>query len=206
MSGSNWGVRSAGGYRSLWGAYNSYYKYKSPGNSGSKYLHYFKDYTTYQRQSSICLQQEGCEYEPSYYFKELYPLARLEALCDRNGNIYNLFGFCWNKAYVPPPPPPEDNVVVTFQIIMAAGEGCPTDMELYNILGQLVYQLGVDYPELAGMQVVVDANTVDCRREVSKSGRSRVQDRSRGADMRTNAFIMRGPAGCRNALLLFDGG
>jgi hypothetical protein len=188
--------------------YNSYYKYKSPGNSGGKYLHYFKDYTTYQRQSSICLQQESCEYEPSYYFKELYPLARLEALCDRNGNIYNLFGFCWNKAYVPPPPPPEDNVVVTFQIIMAAGEGCPTDMELYNILGQLVYQLGVDYPELAGMQVVVDANTVDCRREVSKSGRSRVQDRSRGADMRTNAFIMRAllAAGMHSCCLMVDDG
>ena len=53
-----------------------------------------QDYNTYKEESVDYASNPGAyDYKPGYYFKELFPLAGFEAKCDKNGYIYNVYGW-----------------------------------------------------------------------------------------------------------------
>jgi len=39
--------------------------------------------------------QNKCGYTVGDYNSENYPLASFSGICDKNGALYNLYGFCW---------------------------------------------------------------------------------------------------------------
>lgn len=98
-SAKNWGMAS-NGYGKSWAMYNSYYAPASTAQTGGKHSRYFKDYTLYRKAA----KQGNTKYEPAYYYGQVFPLSAFKVECDALGNVYNVYKFCWNKAYVPPTP------------------------------------------------------------------------------------------------------
>eukprot|EP00775_Hariotina_reticulata_P002570 gene2570-2872_t len=118
----NWGYsQNKFGKSKAWKSYGSYYNYA--GEDG-KYTRYYKDYNTYKEQSADYASNPGSyNYKPGYYYKELYPLAGFGAKCDKNGYVYNLYGWCWNHNNVLPPR--VDAVILNMEIILDPSLPCP---------------------------------------------------------------------------------
>jgi hypothetical protein len=76
-------------------------------------------------------QSQNLGFNPKYYYSELYPLADFRAACDNNNNVYDIYGFCWNKAY--DPPKPVNDLIVQLKAVKyntIAADVCPAAAQL----------------------------------------------------------------------------
>jgi len=47
----------------------------------------------YRKQLNSC-KKNGCAgYAPDYYYSQVYPLAAFKGFCDKDGLVYNLYGW-----------------------------------------------------------------------------------------------------------------
>jgi hypothetical protein len=119
----------ANSYGKSWTAYDSYYK----NSRGGKTKHYYKDYDTYKKYYDGCGSSQ-CDYEPEYYYKQVYPLASFKVKCDKEDTVYDVYKFKWNKKYVAPRP--INCLPVQLIITLDAGVTC-ADVNLDYLRGNL---------------------------------------------------------------------
>ncbi|WIA08019.1 hypothetical protein OEZ85_007489 [Tetradesmus obliquus] len=143
-------------YRNSWQSYGSYY------NDGSSSDRYYVDYRTYKRLAKKSLTQ-SLGYTPKYYYAELYPLADFRAACDNNNNVYDMYGFCWNKAYVPPKP--VNDLIVQLKAVKyntIAADVCPSAAQLQTAALAVVQAAANSLPPVAAAMYIASANAATC--------------------------------------------
>eukprot|EP00775_Hariotina_reticulata_P010453 gene10453-10612_t len=131
-----------------WQGPNGYYQW----NSGGKNTIYYKSRSLYNKYTSYC-KTSRCTYTPADYYDENYPLASFSGICDKNGALYNLYGFCWNNDYTPPPPP--SALVITMTFVSDAGQPCiniagtpPPPIDVNAVTGQIKRYIDIVAPGL----------------------------------------------------------
>lgn len=117
--------------------------------NGGKRTVYYKSPSLYNKYTTYC-KSNNCGYTPADYWTENYPLASFSGICDKQGALYNLYGFCWNKDYEPPSPP--SALVITMTFISDATQPCISitgqDIDVDAVTGQLRRYLSIVSPGL----------------------------------------------------------
>jgi hypothetical protein len=146
-------------YKNSWQSYGSYY------GDGER-DRYYVDYRTYKRLVNKS-QTQNLGYNPKYYYAELFPLADFRAACDNN-NVYDIYGFCWNKAYVPPKP--VNDLIVQLKAVKyntIAADVCPTGSQLQAEALAVTQAAANSMPPVAAAVYIPSSNAATCVPAVS---------------------------------------
>jgi hypothetical protein len=147
-------------YKHAWKSYSSYY------NDGSN-DRYYVDYRTYKRLVKKS-QSQNLGFNPKYYYQEVFPLSDFRAACDNNNAVYDMYGFCWNKAYVAPTP--VNDLIVQLKAIKyntIAADVCPTASQLQAEALAVAQAAANSMPPVAAAMYVSSTAAATCVPAVS---------------------------------------
>lgn len=177
-----YGYDQTGAYSKSWKAYDSYYKHDQ---KDGKQSYYYKDYNTYKKYSDGCgCDTSGCsqcDYTPDYYYKQVWPLSTFKVKCDKDGSVYDVYRFSWNKKYMAPKPV---NVLpITLTLTLDSNIQCddvdPTQLK-ENINQTLNYLLQLTDGTVG--YAMLDPASVKCRDGVNGANTTITADIALGAN------------------------